>query len=196
MARHKGRRKSKVNAKGRNENPVERFARLPHRILISEAYRSLDLVARSLLTEIVMIENGKNNGSLYLSVKDATDRLGQADARPAMRGFEDLEDRGLIKMTKDAHFRVKAADTARARCWRLTWLPFDHKPPSHDWQGYVAPPQSKARKVADRGLGAMARFRKALSSERMPPVNFSALEVNTPPDPLPAAGNSTTAITV
>ena len=84
MARHKGRRKSKVNAKGRNENPVERFARLPHRILISEAYRSLDLVARSLLTEIVMIENGKNNGSLYLSVKDATDRLGQADARPAM----------------------------------------------------------------------------------------------------------------
>ena len=182
MARRPARRKSKVNATGRNENRTERFALIPHRVLISEAYRSLDLVARSLLTEIVMIENGKNNGSLYLSVKDATDRLGLVDARPAMRGFDDLEDRGLVQMTKDAHFHVKTADTARARCWRLTWLPFDRKPPSHVWQCYIAPPKSKARKIADRGLKAMARFRKALSSERMPVVDFPAMGADLPSD--------------
>ncbi len=193
MARHKARRK-KVNATGRNENHTERFAHLPHRILISEAYRSLDPVARSLLTEIVMIENGKNNGSLYLSVKDATDRLGLADPRPAMRGFEHLEERGLVRMTKDAHFQVKSAESARARCWRLTWLPHDKKPPSHDWQRYVAPPQSKARKIADRGLGAMARFRKALSSERMPPVDFTAMAAISPTGPPLADEDFTVAI--
>ena len=182
MARQSARRKSKVNATGRNENRTERFALLPHRVLISDAYRSLDTVARSLLTEIVMIESGKNNGSLWLSVKDATDRLGLADARPAMRGFDDLQDRGFVRMTKEAHFSIKTADTSRARCWRLTWLAYDRKPASNDWERYVAPPQSKARKAADRGLKAMARFRKALSSERMPVVDFPAMGADLPSD--------------
>lgn len=174
MARFKGRGGTKVNATGRSD-VTDRFARLPHRVLISEAYRSLDLVARALLTEMVMMENGKNNGSLWLSVADATDRLGQSDARPAIRGFDDLQDRGFIRMTKDAHFSVKASETSRSRCWRITWLAFDRKPPSNEWQGYQAPPQTKARKAADRGLKAMARYRKAQSSHKMPVVDFTVL---------------------
>lgn len=179
MARLKRRGGNKVNATGRSD-ATDRFARLSHRILISEAYRSLDLVARALLTEIVMIENGKNNGSLWLSVADATDRLGQSDARPAMRAFEDLQDRGFLRMTKDAHFTIKASDTSRARCWRITWLAFDGKPPSNDWHSYQAPPQTKARSRADRGLKAMARYRKAQSSHKIPVVDFTALSAETP----------------
>lgn len=146
-------------------------------MLISEAYRSLDPTARSLLTELTMIENGKNNGSIWLSVADATDRLGLSDARPAIRAFDDLQERGLIKMTKDAHFSVKTAATSRARCWRLTWLAFENKAPSNDWQTYQAPKQTKARRAADRGLRAMARFRKALSSHKLPVVDFTAIDV-------------------
>lgn len=177
MARPKKRGRNRVNATGRNENPVERFARLPHRILNSEAYRSLDLTARGLLVELITIENGRNNGSLWLSIQDATDRLGLSDARPAMRAFDDLQDRGLIAMTKDAHFSIKAADTSRARCWRLTWLAFDGKAPTNAWQDYIAPPKTKARQLADRGLRALARFKKALSSHRIPIVDFTV----TPP---------------
>ena len=180
MARPQARRKSKVNATGRNENQTERFARLPHRILQSEAYRSLDPVARSLLTELVMIESGKNNGSLWLSIVDATDRLGLSDARPAMRGFEDLQDRGFIRMTKDSHFSIKAAETSRARCWRVTWLAFDRKAPSNDWSDYQAPPQSKPSKAADRGLRAMARYRKQLASDQIPIVDFTAMPPKSP----------------
>lgn len=173
MARHK-RRTRKVNATGRNDNgPTDRFARLPHIVLLSEAYRSLDLAARGLLTELVMIENGKNNGSLWLSVKDATDRLGLSDARPALRAFDDLQDRGLIAMTKEAHFSIKAAETSRARCWRITWIAFEG-PASNEWQSYQAPVKTKARKLADRGLRAMARFRKMLSSHKIPVVDFTA----------------------
>ncbi|MES2493571.1 MAG: hypothetical protein V4579_09875 [Pseudomonadota bacterium] len=191
MAR--GRNRNKPDATGRNEQ-VERFARLPHRILLSEAYRSLDPVARALLTELVMIDNGKNNGSLWLSIADATDRLGLADQRPAMRAFDDLQDRGVLVMTKDAHFSVKAGETSRARCWRITWLPFDGKPPTHDWQKYAAPPQTKARKATDRGLRAMARYRKALAAHKIPTVDFTA----TPSKPayftLPPAEESATAL--
>lgn len=173
MAR--GRNRRRVNATGRNEDSTDRFARLPHAILVSEAYRSLDLVARSLLFEIVMIENGRNNGSLWLSVADAADRLGMSDARPAMRGFADLQDRGLIAMTKDAHFSIKAADTSRARCWRITWLWFDRTAPTNEWLAYQAPSKTKARRAADRGLRAMARYRKAIASHKIPIVDFTAM---------------------
>lgn len=173
MARpRKGR---KVNATGRNDEPADRFARLPHRILMSEAYRSLDPVARSLLVEIIMLENGRNNGSLWLSLRDATDRLGLADHHAPMRAFADLQDRGLIAMTKEAHFTVKAAETSRARCWRATWLPFDGAPPTNEWLSYIAPPKTKARTRADRGLKAFAHFRKLLSSHKIPVVDFSAI---------------------
>ncbi len=176
MPRSSSRKSKRPNATGRNEQ-TERFARLPHSVLLSEAFRSLDLVARCQLLELVMIENGKNNGSLWLGVQDSTDRLGLADARPAMRAFDDLQDRGFTRMTKDAHFSVKAAETSRARCWRITWLPFDGAPPTNEWRNYQAPPKSKARRAADRGLRAMARFRKLLSCHRMPVVDFTA----TPP---------------
>lgn len=174
MAR--GRNRRKPNATGRNEQ-VDRFARLPHSVLLSEAYRSLDPVARSLLTEVVMLDNGKNNGSLWLSVADGTDRLGLADQRPVMRAFGDLQDRGLLAMTKDAHFSVKAGETSRARCWRITWLPAD-RPPTHEWRTYVAPAQTKARKATDRGNKAMARYRKAMASHKIPVVDFTATAPN------------------
>lgn len=191
MAR-RARKRGKVNATGRNEQ-TDRFVSLRHRMLMSEAFRSLDLAARALLTELVMLENGKNNGSLWLSVQDATDRLGLADARPAMRAFDDLRDRGLIAMTKDAHFTVKAAETSRARCWRLTWLPFDGKPPTNNWQSYEAPAHTKARKATDRGLQAMARYRKALAAHKIPLVDFTATPP-IPPESAPGpAGNFTTA---
>lgn len=182
MARRRARAGGKVNATGRNGEPTDRFARLPHRVLISEAYRSLDLTARALLTELVMLENGQNNGSLWLSVQDATDRLGLSDARPAMRALEDLQDRGFTVVTKEAYFRIRTADSSRARCWRVTWLPFEG-PPSNEWLSYQAPAQSKARKLADRGLRAMARFRKMQTSHKFPVMDFTAI----PPQPKDSA---------
>src|SRR5688572_7968493 len=114
------RRPHRPNATGRNDKAGQ-FVMLPHRILKSAAYASLDLVARAVLQELVMIYNGDNNGSVYLSATDATARLGLVDKRPAMRAFADLRDRGFIALAKDAHFVIKASDTSRARCWRLTW---------------------------------------------------------------------------
>lgn len=150
---------------------------MPHEVLLSAAYRALDTVARALLLELVMMENGRNNGSLWLSVKDAVDRLGMSDARPIIRSFEMLQLVGLVVMTKEAHFSIKAAETSRARCWRITWLPSDGKPPSNEWQSYKPEGGTPESKRTDKGLRAMARYRKQLSQNRIPVVDFTA----TPP---------------
>lgn len=174
-------KKRKVNAKGRNEPPSDRFARLPHSLLKSEAYRSLNAVARAVLVELIMLENGSNNGSLYLSTRDAADRLGMSDERPAMRAFADLVDRGFVRLTKDAHFCIKAADQSRARCWRLTWLPWDNRGPSNDWFDYRAPPETTERKRADLGLRALKSFYQDVTSHRYPAVEFTATNPFHPP---------------
>lgn len=165
-------RPRRPNATGRSDK-ASRFIRLPHRLYQSEALCSLNPNARALLTELAMLENGRNNGSLYLSVRDARDRLGFADTEAAMRAFGDLEDRGFIRLTKDAHFDVKAADNSRARCWRLTWLPWPDGPkgkraPTDEWEHYRAPSGTPERKRANRRLEALARYRSAISANKMP----------------------------
>jgi len=115
----KRRNKSRPNQTGRSN--TSRFARLDYRLLNSNAYRALSPNARALLIEVVMLYNGENNGSLWLSVRDAAHRMGVADVTAASNAFAELQDMGFITMTQDAHFRVKASDTCRARCWRLTW---------------------------------------------------------------------------
>ncbi len=116
------RRGGGADRKGRSSN-TDRFVRLGHNLLSSNAYRALTPNARSLLVELAMLDNGANNGSLYLSVRDAAARMGVADLTAASRAFDELMALGFIDLAQDAHFRVKAAEASRARCWRLTWLP-------------------------------------------------------------------------
>jgi hypothetical protein len=167
------RRKNRPLANGRN--PTSRFVRLDHRILKSAAYRSLGLAARALLVELAMMENGQNNGSLYLSVTDATDRLGLSERRVAMAAFDELEARGFIAMTKNSSFHVKAAASSRARCWRLTWQRYDEKGPTNDWERAEPEAGSRDRKRMERGLRALKSYRRALSENRMPGVDFTPL---------------------
>lgn len=168
------------NATGRSDKS-SRFIGIPHRVYLSEAVCSLNPNARAMLFELAMMENGKNNGSIYLSVRDASDRLGFSDYEPAQRAFGDLMDRGLIAMTKEAHFSIKAAETSRARCWRLTWLPWPEGPrgqkaPTNEWESYQAPGKTPARKRANRRLEALARYRKAWATDKIPVRDSRTIE--------------------
>lgn len=181
MARSKDRPR-KPNATGRNDKSGQ-FVMLPHRLLKSAAYASLDLVARGLLQELVMIYNGDNNGSIYLSAVDATARLGLTDKRPALRAFGHLQDRGFITLTMDSHFSVKAAVASRARCWRLTWHAWPEcqtkakRVPTQDWERYQ-PPNGPIGQRADTRLRTLAKHRKDTIAGRLPGVNFTPMEAN------------------
>lgn len=160
--------KRRVNQKGRNQ-PSTRFARLDHAMLTSRAYRALSPQSRSLLIEIIMLYNGKNNGSLYLSVRDAADRMGVSDLSAASKAFDQLIEMGFIEMTKDAHFAVKTSATSRARCWRLYWESGpDRKRASEPYLTREPKPKTKEWKRMDKGLRALKRYRQAKSSDRLP----------------------------
>jgi hypothetical protein len=161
------RNRNKPNQKGRN--PTSRFARLDHRLLNSPAYRALSTAARALLVELTMLDNGENNGSLYLSIRDAAGRLGMADLSAVRSAFDELQELGFIEMTETASFHVKAAEKSRARCWRLTWLAGPgRKAPSMAFIDCQPKPGTKAHKRMERGTRALKAFCKARDSGRLP----------------------------
>ncbi|HWV60279.1 MAG TPA: hypothetical protein VN034_06480 [Sphingopyxis sp.] len=167
-----GKRNNRPNKSGRNENPTGRFARLPHEVMLSPAYRSLSPNARALLVEMMAMDNGQNNGSLWLSIRDAAARIGLVNKESVGRAFDDLIRAGLIAMTKEAHFSVKAADTSRARCWRLTfvhWVGVGGR--TDEWRQFVPADKAAARR-AQMGLDADAAYRKALAREKLPVLNL------------------------
>lgn len=167
--------KNKPNQTGRN--PTTRFARLDHRLLNSPAYRALSTAARSLLVDLTMIDNGQNNGSIYLGVRDAAGRLGMADLTAVRSAFDELQDLGFIEMTQDASFHVKAADKSRARCWRLTWLAGPgRKGPSMAFLDRQPQPGTKAHKRMDRGLRILKTYRKDREAGRLPVLDSHTLD--------------------
>lgn len=168
-------RSNRPNQKGRNNGPVDRFARLPHSLLLSPAYRSLTPNARVLLTELTAMDVGDNNGSLWMSVRDAAARMGLASKDAASKAFEELNRAGFIRLTKDAHFSVKAADTSRARCWRLTWLHAPGTGKTDEWQSFM-PTDAPSRTRMERGLEADRAYRKAKAQEKMPVLNSGTIK--------------------
>lgn len=170
----KPRRPKKPNATGRSD--TSRFVRLDYRILNSNAYRSLTPNARSLLVELIMLYNGMNNGSLYLSVTDAAHRMGVADHHAASRAFDELQDLGFIELTEEAHFQVKASERSRARRWRLTWEAGPgRKLPSSPFLECEPEPHTPARKRMERGCKALKTYRKARDGKKLPVVDSTML---------------------
>jgi hypothetical protein len=170
MARKRNR--NKPNATGRN--PYTRFARLDFSLLESIAWRSLKPNARALLVELIMLHNGENNGSIYLSLVDAAARLGLNDPHTAGTAFDELQERGFITLTGSAHFQVKAANKSRARTWRLNHLPGPGRRLADlDFMNRQPPARTAANRRAERGCKALKSYRRARDAEQFPDVEFS-----------------------
>ena len=191
----KGRKpKAKLLQNGRNQHETNRFARLPHSLLQSAAYRSLLPNARSLLMELISMENGKNNGKLWLSEADAARRMGVSCPKVAHKAFAELMATGFIAITKDRHWHIKTG-TGRARSWRLTWLfnCAERKSATDDWRNFEDPDKASWRRM-DNGLRALSAYRKELSENRiwqgdMPDTSIArptsdTIEQGNPPDTL------------
>lgn len=165
--------RNKINATGRNK--TSRFARFDHSLMESPAYRALTPNARALLIELTRMDNGSNNGALWLSVRDAAALMGVANTKTASAALNELQEMGFISMTKDAHFKVKTAETARARCWRLTYEAVRGKQgPTNDYQ-QRQPSTKLAIKRMDRGLQAIKAYKRAISKNQMPVVDLHTL---------------------
>jgi hypothetical protein len=187
------RKPNNTNAKGRNKEC--RFTRLPHYLLESSAYRSLSTNARALLVEMTMLENGKNNGAFWLSVKDAGARMGLANLQSVSCAFNDLTEAGFIRMTRDGFFHVKASNAGRARCWRLTWLAWPGvRGPTNEWNEYDPPPKTRARSRMVAGHDALKRLRKIQAEGRSAIYDLHMLVAVSEPGGAPTVCDSYTVV--
>ena len=103
--------------KGRAEKAA-RHVRLYHSMLKSQAWKSLDAVARALYVEISARYGGpgSNNGRIPYSVREGATALGIGKTKSA-EALQALQDRGFIVATTSGGFNRK---DRHATEWRLT----------------------------------------------------------------------------
>jgi hypothetical protein len=110
---------------------AERYVRLTHRMMQTQAWRSLDCVARAIYLEIAAFYNGTNNGSIGLSARQAAEAV-RVSKDTAARAMVVLQDRGFIVATAKGRFD----HLRRATRWRLTEFKCDltGQPASRDFE--------------------------------------------------------------
>ena len=155
--------RQRVDPKGRNPDKVGSADRV---VIIRRSFwhgphvSATSGASRALLLELQAMFNGTNNGTLFLSVRDAADRLGFADLAAASSAIAELELLGLITVTIESSFAIKAGEGSRARAYRLNWIGDDGKCISAD----KLPPldfsrlsQRQKKRIARRG-DALGRY--------------------------------------
>lgn len=116
MAKRRGQRS---DASGRSAGEGK-HVRLHRWLLQSAAYRSLAVGPRAALVELYDLYTGTNNGYLFLSARDAAERLGTHKDRASVWLWE-LESHGFIRPRQSGSFDWKART---ATTWVLTEHPF------------------------------------------------------------------------
>ena len=100
---------------------VSRFVAIEHRLMRTEAWRSLSCVARCVYIEIKSRYAGSDNGFIPFSLLEMARVLSVSKAT-VMRALTDLQERGFLVPTVRGGFNVKIRDKGvrRATEWRLT----------------------------------------------------------------------------
>jgi hypothetical protein len=181
----RARARKRIDATGRNPTA---FGRDNAVLIIRRSLWQSPLVsalspnARSLMVELLSMFTGSNNGRLFLSLQDATDRLGFSDWRAAATAFEELQTVGLITMTIDAYFDVKAGVHSRARAWRLNWIGDDGERLAPEALPAMREPalSSRARKRLARRQRAVKRYFKDHGAGKFTVVESTTLEARMP----------------
>jgi hypothetical protein len=106
---------------------IPRFVWLRFWLIDTPAWRSLSCNARVLYVQLARKYNGRNNGRISYSVREASQEL-NIGKTAAVGAFQALQDRGFIVCTKKGAFSWKTV--CEASDWRLTEYD-NHFPPEH-----------------------------------------------------------------
>ena len=100
------------------KNPRDNFVMLYHDVIESEAWKSLNANARALYIHIAARYNGKNNGRISFSAREAAQVL-HSSKDTAARTLKFLIERGFITVAKRSGFNLKRGQD-HATEYRLT----------------------------------------------------------------------------
>lgn len=124
---------ARANAKGRTKGE-ERFVLLNYTLATSKAFRSLNGTALKYYIELRSRWDGKtNNGKLHLALEDAARLLGMSKST-AHRAQQELVEKGFLKQTRDANWRLHLAAE-----FALTDKGATGALPSHEYRNWDPP---------------------------------------------------------
>ncbi len=109
--------------------------RLYNWVLTTPAYRSLSAGARALLVELYAFYNGRNNGSIFLSVREAASRI-NVTKNTTPKLFRELEGRGFIRAGQRGAFTLKKRHATQ---WILTEFEYANQAATKDFMRWAAP---------------------------------------------------------
>ena len=106
---------NRQSKKGRS-NSASRFIMLPWFLMDSDAWLSLTPAERAVYLELARRYNGRNNGFIALSVRDAAERC-RINKNTAAKSFRRLQETGFVEVVTPGGFSRK---DPHATEWRLT----------------------------------------------------------------------------
>lgn len=98
-------------------------------MLESKVYESMPATAKVLMQ--LLQTQWRNDNAVAYGVREAAQKIG-CTPNTASNTFKILQMRGFIVCDAESLFNSKAG--SKAREWRLTWMPFLGKKPTHDWE--------------------------------------------------------------
>jgi hypothetical protein len=132
---------AKHDKKGRSKQPDGQYVGLPYAMIKSPAWRNLSGTAIRVLLELHCTFYGSNNGDLWLSLDQAKERL-RIGKTTAGRAFDELIEKGFLKVTKRGNF-IRRNATTYALTFKPTGAPPRSEPRSDDWKQWSEPPRAK-----------------------------------------------------
>ena len=95
----------------------------------SYSYESMPPTAKVLMDLLQM--QWRNDRPVAYGVREAGQKIG-CKPETAGKAFKALQDRGFIVCETESLFNSRTG--SKAREWRLTWMPFQNRNPTHDWE--------------------------------------------------------------
>lgn len=137
-------KRKNINSKGRSKYDGEPFLILPHKIITSPQFRSLNGSDIKILMELCSRHYGTNNGRIAAGYEDLRKKLMMSKST-VQRSLQNLQDTGFIILRKKGKFMGRIASE-----WEITFLKCDGLPPSNKWG--QAPALTNKRKTKIKPL--------------------------------------------
>lgn len=102
---------------------------MSRRMLTHKAYLTLSPHAKVLMQ--LMQQHWSDEKEVDYGIREASEKI-PCSRGTAIRTFKQLEERNFIHNTSPAMFSSRTQ--SKARSWRLEWMPFIGRKPTHNWE--------------------------------------------------------------
>lgn len=97
------------------------------------SYVTLTPVAKVLM--LLLQEQWRESEPVSYGVREAAEKIG-CKPDTASKAFNLLRDHGFISCVEESYFNSRTG--SRAREWRLNWMPYNYRNPTHEWENWRA----------------------------------------------------------